>query len=124
MERQQPTRVLVVDDDRTVRVVTQRMLERHGYEVVAAAGGREALDAFRAGDGGFGVVLLDLTMPEMDGAETFRQLRRLQSDVPVVIMTGHGEGDASKRLAPDAGTGFLQKPFSVAALTATISEAI
>lgn len=117
-------RVLVVDDDRNIRCVAKRMLERRGYEVIVAAGGREAVETLGADAGRIGLVLLDLSMPGMDGTATFRALRRLRADVPVILMSGHGEADASQELPTGAISGFLQKPFSLATLTDTIDEAV
>lgn len=119
-----PARVLLVDDEPAVRRVAQRMLELQGYEVVTAGCGEEATEVFRAEDGGFEVVLLDLTMPGMDGERTLHALRGIRPDVRVVVMSGHCEQDVAARLRGSGPAGFLHKPFSLAALTSSIADAL
>ena len=69
--------ILLVDDEESVRIMGTRMLERVGFEVLAASDGREALEIYRARPDDIALVLLDLTMPDLDGEETFRELRRI-----------------------------------------------
>ena len=113
--------VLVVDDDETVRSVTRRMLEHAGYSVLQAADGVEALEVY-ASNPGIDVVLLDMTMPHMDGEETFRELRRISGDVRVVLTSGYNEQDATERFAGKGLAGFIQKPYRPAELLAKIVE--
>lgn len=113
-------RVLLVDDERTVRQVAQRMLERRGYEVTAVPGGREALEAFRRRAGSFGVVLLDWSMPGMDGGETCQQLQRIRPGVPVVFMSG-ARGPEMMEQARAGGSRILRKPFSGESLAKTLA---
>jgi two-component system cell cycle sensor histidine kinase/response regulator CckA len=116
-----PTRrVLLVDDEKSVRTMTQRMLEHHGFDVVAVSGGHEALDVFRQRDGAFGLVLLDWSMPGINGGETCRLLRQIRPGVPVVFMSGDSGSDVARR-ARQTGSRFLRKPFSRSALTETLS---
>ena len=116
-----PTRrVLLVDDDKSVRQVTKRLLEHHGYEVVDVAGGFEALDAFRQRDGAFGLVLLDWSMPGIDGGETCERIRQIRPDIPVVFMSGDGGPEVARRVR-EAGSPLLHKPFSRSALTETLA---
>jgi len=116
-----PTRrVLLVDDEKSVRAVTKRMLERHGIDVVAVSGGHEALDVFRQRDGDFGLVILDWSMPGIDGGETCRRLRQIRPGVPVVFMSGDSGSEVAHR-AHQAGSRFLRKPFSRSALTETLA---
>jgi PAS domain S-box-containing protein len=104
-------RILVVDDEDTVRSVLARMLRSFGYEAVTATNGQEAVDFFHAGRDDFRAVLLDLTMPELDGAETFREIHRLRPTLPVILMSGYTEHDAVSRFGAQGLAGFLQKPF-------------
>jgi CheY-like chemotaxis protein len=82
--------VLVIDDDELVRQSLRRMLEKGGHQVGLAANGRRGLDLFEGG--GFDLVVTDILMPEMEGLETVRALRRLSSDVPIVVITGDPSG--------------------------------
>jgi CheY-like chemotaxis protein len=108
--------VLLVDDEDTVRNTTRRVLERVGFEVVQAANGQEALEIYRREGGRIVVVLLDLTMPVLDGNATFAELRRLDPEVRVLLMSGFNEQDAVHRFAGKGLAGFLQKPFKPDAL--------
>jgi PAS domain S-box-containing protein len=112
--------VLVVDDEQSVREVTCRMLESLGFAVEAAPDGREAVAAFRERPERFVCVLLDLTLPGMDGAEIFRHLREVRADVPVVVISGYGEDEAAARVAGATPSGFLAKPFTPEQLRGTL----
>jgi signal transduction histidine kinase/CheY-like chemotaxis protein len=103
--------VLVVDDDEAVRALARWVVERAGFRVVTARDGDEAINVFRADPGAFRLVLLDLTMPRMSGAEALAGLRAIRPNVPVVVITGHRE-DALAEDEQVGVLGFLQKPFS------------
>jgi len=115
--------VLVVDDEETVRSVSARMLEELGYRVEMAPDGRTAIDVFQAAPSRYAFVLLDLTMPHLDGEETFRQLRHLHPGVRVVLMSGFTEHDAVSRFAGKGLAGFVQKPFSMTMLREVVLAA-
>ena len=82
-------RILVVDDDAAIRDSLRLTLERAGYRATTVDGGEKAIDAFRTDQ--FDLVLLDLKMPEMDGIETLRALRKLDAEVPIYIVTAFHE---------------------------------
>ncbi len=117
-------KALLVDDEETVRVVGQRMLERLGFEVVCAGNGAEALAIFRERPGDFVCVILDLTMPHMDGEETFRELRRVRPDVCVVLSSGYNEQEVTQRFAGKGLAGFIQKPYQIDALAQALRKAL
>ncbi len=102
--------VLVVDDDAAVRNLCMAYLSRLGYEGLAAEGGEQALALF-AQRPDVDCVLLDLTMPRMDGVETFRALRRVRADARVILSSGFSEQDAVGQLHGEGLSGFVQKPF-------------
>lgn len=108
--------VLVVDDEETVRQVASAVLKRNGYDARCTSNGREALDVFGKDPGAFAAVLLDLTMPELDGEETIRELRRLRPDIPVILSSGYEPGEVMERLEDARPTAFIRKPYSAAAL--------
>jgi two-component system, cell cycle sensor histidine kinase and response regulator CckA len=117
-------RLLVVDDEEIVRTVTARILTALGYTVVTAADGREAIDAIQTSTEPIDGVLMDLTMPNLDGVAALEELRRLECDVPVILMSGYNEQDAVARFAGGELAGFLQKPFSAEALGAKVGRAL
>jgi PAS domain S-box-containing protein len=104
-------RVLVIDDEAGVRRATESMLKRASFSVLSADGGRRGLELFRAHRGRVDLVLLDLTMPEMGGAETLGRLRRLDPEVPVLVTSGYSEAHMGAEMSGGMADGFLQKPF-------------
>ena len=116
--------VLVVDDEKSVRGLARTMLELMGFEVLEAADGREAIETFRENMGVIRFVILDLTMPHMDGEECFRELRELKSDVPVILSSGYSAQEITGRFAGLGIRGFIQKPYTVAAMRSKIREAL
>ncbi|MBP7866589.1 MAG: PAS domain S-box protein [Acidobacteria bacterium] len=116
-------RVLLVDDEDSIREFAARMLAAQGFEVVCASNGLEALKTFREGPDRFSLVLLDLTMPLMGGEETLREIRQTRTDVPVILFSGYSVQEASERLSQLGADGFLQKPFILRELLAAIDHA-
>ena len=92
------------------------MLERLGFSVLTAPDGREALQVFREHLDEIACVLLDLTMPHMDGVEAFAEMRRLHSGVRVILCSGYTEQDATQRFVGEGLASFIQKPYNMAAL--------
>ncbi len=105
--------VLLVDDEQAVRQVGTRMLERLGYTVLAARDGREGVDTFALHADDIDLVLLDMTMPRLSGEEAFQEIRRMSSEVRVVLMSGYNEQDAVRRFSGQGLAGFIQKPLSM-----------
>ena len=116
--------VLVMDDEETIRNTVTRMLRSMGLDPVLASDGREGVKIFRAEPRRFALVLLDLTMPHMDGEQTFAELRRLRADVRVVLMSGFNQQEALVRFTGKGLASFLQKPFTVDALRVTLQTAL
>ncbi len=108
--------VLVVDDEETVRTVARVTLESAGFIVHVARDGIEGVSLLEKHPEQTVLVLLDMTMPRMDGEETFRAMRRVCPDVRVVLSSGYGEEDAMSRFAGKGLAGFIQKPYRPAAL--------
>jgi CheY-like chemotaxis protein/two-component sensor histidine kinase len=104
--------VLVIDDEDSVRLVAGKMLKSLGFEVLTAENGEQGLLVYRAHTERVSAVLLDLTMPKMDGEETFRELRRVRPDACVILMSGFNEQEAGARFVGKGLAGFLQKPFT------------
>ena len=108
--------VLVVDDEPVVREVAGQLLELLGYQTVLANGGRAAVELFRSRHREIDAVLLDLTMPELSGAETLGLLREIDPGARVVMMSGYPEPEVVTRAQASGPVGFLQKPFRPEAL--------
>jgi PAS domain S-box-containing protein len=104
--------VLLVDDEEAVRSVAGDMLRQAGFTVVTASDGCKAVTVFKEHLDEIVLVLLDLTMPAMDGEETLRELHRLKRDMPVILCSGYDEQDATCRFEAQELAGFLKKPFT------------
>ena len=111
---------LLVDDEPAVRKVGRRMLEKLGYEVLAAADGRSGLELFRERRAEIRFCLLDMAMPDMNGDEVFGAMRALEPDVRVILTSGYDKSEATKRLGRGVRYAFLQKPFEQAGLAEAI----
>jgi PAS domain S-box-containing protein len=116
--------VLLVDDEETIRDLGARMLSHMGFEVLTAVDGREALELYAEHGGGIVLVLLDLTMPHMDGEETFRELRALDPSARVVMSSGYSETDITAHLGGEGLAGFLQKPYTRTQLAEAVRSAL
>jgi len=116
--------VLVIDDEETVREITQRMVEKFGFKGLSAASGAEGVEVFRRQADEIVAVVLDLTMPHKGGEETFRELRAIRDDARVILSSGYSESDLVRRLEGCGIAGFIQKPYQAATLVAKIREAI
>jgi len=116
-------KVLLVDDEETVRDVGTAMLHELGFSTITANDGDEALAIFKAiPDIAF--VILDLTMPRMDGEQCFHELIGVKPDVKVIISSGFSEQDVSQRFVGKRLSGFIQKPYKLSVLKDVIKNAI
>lgn len=116
------TRVLVVDDDTAVRDVVRTMLETAGYHVAVAENGREALEMLQPGD--FHLIITDLVMPEKEGIETIKAIRKDYPQLKVIAMSGAFGGDYL-RIAEYLGAhGTLAKPLQLATVLRVVQQAL
>ena len=116
--------ILLVDDEETIRALGKEMLNLLGFDVVTAEDGRQALEVFRANESDIVAVVLDLTMPHMDGVETYRELRQIDKDVRVVLASGYSENDISEQFAGKGLAGVIQKPFQFPELREKLKKAL
>jgi PAS domain S-box-containing protein len=116
--------VLVVDDEDPMRGVVVTALNLVGFETLEARNGREALLMFQTHHDHIQVILMDLTMPIMDGAEACRELRRRGATVPVILSSGFNETEALRRFEGLGLAGFIQKPFSLAGLVDLVRKVL
>lgn len=115
--------ILVVDDEASVRTVLQLSLERLGYSVTAVENGNIALDRY-VSVGGFDLVILDMIMPELSGAEVFRRLKQIDRDVAVLVSSGFASEDEIGKILSDGGKGFIQKPYTMEELAEIVARCI
>jgi CheY-like chemotaxis protein len=105
--------VLLADDEEAIRDVGCNVLEKMGFIPLAAFDGQDALDLFRAHRQEIRLVILDLTMPRMDGLEAFRELRTMDAQIPVLITSGYSKQEVDSRFSGIEVAGFIQKPFNL-----------
>jgi PAS domain S-box-containing protein len=116
--------VLLVDDEEQILRTTGMALDSLGFGVVAAKDGLEALALFQEHREDLCLVLMDITMPRLDGREAFRAMRNLDPAIPVVLSSGFTEQDSLQTFPEGGPAGFLQKPYRLKSLKAAIQEAL
>jgi two-component system cell cycle sensor histidine kinase/response regulator CckA len=116
--------VLLVDDEKVALNSTYRLLEKMGYKVFLAGNGVEALKIFKDNKKHIDVVLLDLIMPQMDGPETFEELKKVDSNVRVLLVSGYSMDDKVEELLKKGAAGFLKKPFDGMELSTALKRAL
>jgi PAS domain S-box-containing protein len=116
--------ILLVDDDPDALIVIARMLESRGYRVRKADGGLAGLQAWQAGRSEIDLIILDMQMPDMSGAELLRQIRSEDQSVPVLMSSGYAAEDAINALHGQLHSGFLSKPFSPRQLIQGVEAAL
>ena len=116
--------VLVIDDEQVVRDMVKKALEHCGYTVLVADGGLAAIDILKRHPGNIDLAVLDLSMPGMSGEETLPELCKIRPNVKVFISSGYGEGEAMTKLSGQRVSGFLQKPYTLAALAEKVQRAL
>ena len=115
-------KILIVDDDSTLRQAVTVLLTRHGCEVSSAGGGREAIELLT--DGGFDVVITDLKMDGMDGMTLFKHVHSRNPSLPVLILTAHGTIPDAFEAANQGVFAYLTKPFDSKVLLEHVSRAL
>lgn len=103
--------LLLIDDDDDILSVTRMMLEGCGFSVLTANSGRKGVAIFRENTDKIKVVLIDLIMPDMDGREVFREMKKIRSDVKVILVSGYNNEDIKRRFCDDGFFDFIQKPY-------------
>ena len=116
--------ILIADDEAAIRNVAKGMLEWAGFTVLTAANGREALSIFQQHTDEIVCVIMDLTMPLLDGEAAFRELRQVRGDVRVIMTSGYNEPEVTQRFAGKGLAGFIQKPFTADALAAKVRDVL
>jgi two-component system, cell cycle sensor histidine kinase and response regulator CckA len=115
--------ILLVDDEETVRGIGAEMLKELGFATITANDGCEAVEIFKSRDN-IAFVILDLTMPHMDGEQCFRELRQLKPDVKVIMSSGYNEQEVTQKFVGKGLSGFIQKPYKLSTLKEVIREVV
>jgi two-component system cell cycle sensor histidine kinase/response regulator CckA len=116
--------ILLIDDERAVRSSASQMLRELGYQVIVASGGREGLERLAENSATIELVLLDLTMPDMDGRATLLEIREAGHALPVLLTSGYHHGEVAQLLREPGVVGFLQKPLQLERLAGAVHKAL
>ena len=116
--------ILVVDDEELVRRAAKAALQRYGYTVMEAENGIEAVDLFQRMRDTVALVLLDLTMPLLSGEDTYRKLKAIKPDVPVIVSSGYDEMEAERRFGREGALDFIKKPYVAQKLAQKVQTAL
>ena len=119
-----PLTVLAVDDESTVLALTRDILEMHGYNVLTARNGEEAVRVYGEHPGGIDIVLLDLTMPVMGGRECFSRLKTLDPHVRVLVSSGFSAESTAAEMMRDGALAYVQKPYDIDGLARIVRQAL
>ncbi len=114
--------VLVIDDEAPVREAVTDILELDGWPVLTAPNGAAGIALYRERQAEVGLVLLDLSMPDLSGEETFHELRKINPDVRVALSSGYNEAEATRQFAGQGLAGFIQKPYDAAKLVKEVRK--
>jgi DNA-binding NtrC family response regulator len=114
--------VLIVDDEKNIRLTLSQSLESLKLETDTAVNGEEALAKLKEKE--FGLILLDLKMPGMDGMEVLRQVREIRPDIRIIIITAYGTIESAVEAMKLGAVDFIQKPFSPKGIRELVSEVI
>jgi two-component system cell cycle sensor histidine kinase/response regulator CckA len=114
--------ILLVEDEEGLRALNARGLASRGYNVIEAGNGVEAIDMLERNGGHVDLVVSDVVMPEMDGPTLLKELRKRNSEVKFIFVSGYAEDAFEKSLAPDERPNFLAKPFTLKQLVAAVKE--
>ena len=116
--------LLFVDDEEIVRRMGKRILERFGYRVLMAKNGPDALMTVKKADGDIDLLILDKSMPEMDGLETLREIRRIRPKVRALLTSGYADADVEDELSRLGFCGFIPKPFLASQMLKLIRQSL
>ena len=114
-------KVLMVDDEEQFRATTSKILTRRGYETTVAESGEEAIEILKTSPQD--VVILDIRMPGMDGHEALAQIKKIDPDVRVIMLTGHGGGESARESLEHGAFDYLNKPCDIELLSLKINDA-
>ena len=113
--------ILVIDDEQDVLEVVKTMLETIDFKVYTASSGREGIEFFRNNADNIDIILMDITMPNMNGEEAFRKIRKISADIPVIFSSGYSEHDVKQQFKEYYTADFIQKPYQIKTLTGKIN---
>ena len=116
--------ILLVEDEDVVRDVAHNLLTKLGFETLVAENGKEAVDIFKKHESKISLVVMDIVMPVMDGREAFYELKEINKDVKVILLSGFKREASINSLLEEGVKGFLQKPYTIQAFREKVVEVL
>jgi two-component system, cell cycle sensor histidine kinase and response regulator CckA len=116
--------ILLVDDEPSLRETASKLLARMGFQVTCAADGEQAVHLFRTQASRIAGVILDLTMPQLDGVQALARIREIRADIPVIVSSGYSEQDVMQRFEGLQVNGFISKPYTLEGLRAALDRVL
>jgi two-component system, cell cycle sensor histidine kinase and response regulator CckA len=114
--------IFLVDDEHMILKVAKQMIERFGYEVLTAKGGKEAIEVYETNRDRIDMIILDMIMPEMGGGETYDRLKEINPEIKVLLSSGYSIDGQAKEILGRGCDGFIQKPFGLEQLSRKIRK--
>jgi len=115
-------RILVVDDQESMRDMLADLLDMMGHQTRTASGGAEALETLR--EGPIDLVITDLNMPEMDGMELTKRIKASSPELPVIVITGYGTFHTERQVLASGADGYIPKPCTIHRVQETVNAAL
>ena len=115
-------KILIVDDQESMRSMLTDLLDMMGHETCTASGGAEALERLTAG--AIDLVITDLNMPEMDGMELTKRIKTASPDMPVIVITGYGTFHTERQVLASGADGYIPKPCTIHRVQETVNAAL
>jgi two-component system, chemotaxis family, CheB/CheR fusion protein len=116
--------ILLVDDENIVRSILSEMLELHSCSVIPCSCGKDAVDVYEKKYKNIDLVILDMIMPDLNGLETFRELKKINPDIKAIILSGYSMNDDISQTLKEGALAFIQKPVSIKLLVSALKKAI
>jgi two-component system cell cycle sensor histidine kinase/response regulator CckA len=116
--------VIFVDDEEVILDVGRDLLEKMGYKVLTARGGREAIELYEKNQDDIDIVILDMIMPHMSGSDTYDRMKEINPDIKVLLSSGYSIGGQATDILNRGCNGFIQKPFSMNELSVAIRQVL
>jgi len=115
-------KILIADDEKNMRWILEKSLKERGFEVIEAKDGEEAFNSFI--DGEPDIVILDYKMPKIDGMEVLKRIKKINENIPVIMITAHGSTDSAVEAMKLGAADYISKPFDVNELNIAIFKAL
>lgn len=116
--------ILIIDDETAIREAVTDILEMVDVGTIAASNGKDGIDLFRRNAAHIHAVLLDMRMPVMSGPETYRALRLLDPNIPIILSSGYDDAENAATFHGDTNVAFLHKPYSMDTLIELVQKTI